>query len=277
MCLDITDKSLLSQTSNLQLAIHYEMNDISGCQKVLEDGNASAYGMLVNKGCMLFKEMRFKEAIDCWMKANSHADAPIGRSDLNYNLALGYYMLKDYVKSLDFLADVIERGLAAHPEFEGESSPGAALKAFPNSQSLHESRLVESYNLRAAIEYQLENLDIANDAMAEMPYRLEEDLDAVTLHNKAVLEARHDPAQSFDKLSHLLGIDSPPPSTIVNSLLLCIENDLIDTAADFLAQIDAGSIDDSDPFVGEFIRTFLQSIHTPDEAMPRFQQLANGI
>jgi hypothetical protein len=47
-------------------------------------------------------------------------------------------------------------------------------------QVLRETSLVEAFNLKAAIEYDMRNYDTAREALTDMPPRSEEELDAVS-------------------------------------------------------------------------------------------------
>jgi len=49
---------------------------------------------------------------------------------------------------------------------------------------LHETALIEAFNLKAAIEYVLKNVEASREALTDMPPRSEDELDAVTLHNQ---------------------------------------------------------------------------------------------
>ena len=73
-------------------------------------------------------------------------------------------------------------------------------------QVLRESLLVEAFNLKAAIEYQLGNLEAGRDALLDMPPRAEDELDPVTLHNHALLNMNLDPNNGLKKLNFLLGM-----------------------------------------------------------------------
>ena len=100
------------------------------------------------------------------------------------------------------------------------------------------------------------NLDEgAREALTDMPPRQESELDPVTLHNMALLNAEANPTESFNKLqfllqqqieqSHLL-VDNPdagsggplacPPETFANLLLLYSKHEYFDMAADLLAE-----------------------------------------
>jgi hypothetical protein len=66
----------------------------------------------------------------------------------------------------------------------------------PCNVHAQETCLVEAFNLRAAIEYEMKNLETAKEALTDMPPRAEEELDPVTLHNHALMyellhSARH--------------------------------------------------------------------------------------
>jgi tetratricopeptide repeat protein 30 len=48
---------------------------------------------------------------------------------------------------------------------------------------LRETALIEAFNLKAAIEFQMKNIPAAREALLDMPPRNEDELDPVTLHN----------------------------------------------------------------------------------------------
>jgi tetratricopeptide repeat protein 30 len=88
---------------------------------------------------------------------------------------------------------------------------------FSNSTfNFSESCLIEAYNLKAAIDYKLGNIQDAREALSEMPVREEEELDSVTLHNLALVCIEKDPDDSFKKLNFLLKVynDLSPASTL---------------------------------------------------------------
>jgi tetratricopeptide repeat protein 30 len=67
-----------------------------------------------------------------------------------------------------------------------------------------------------------------------MPPRLEEELDAVTLHNQALVQMAEAPATGFRKLRFLLAHPPCPPETLGNLLLLQCRHQRYDVAADTL-------------------------------------------
>lgn len=76
----------------------------------------------------------------------------------------------------------------------------------------------------------------ARDALTDMPPRAEYELDAVTLHNQALMNIDNNPTEGFEKLQFLLQQNPFPPETLSNLLLLYCKHDCFDLAADVLAE-----------------------------------------
>ena len=94
------------------------------------------------------------------------------------------------------------------------------MRSVGNSQTLKETALVEAFNLKAAIEYQLKNFEACKEALTDMPPRDEEELDPVTLHNQGLMNMDTDPTSGFKKLNFLLSQQPFPPETFGNLLIL---------------------------------------------------------
>ena len=63
-----------------------------------------------------------------------------------------------------FSADIIERGIREHPELSvGMQTEGIEVRSVGNTLTLHETALIEAFNLKAAIEYLLKNVDNAKE------------------------------------------------------------------------------------------------------------------
>jgi tetratricopeptide repeat protein 30 len=116
------------------------------------------------------------------------------------------------------------------------ATEGVDVKSVGNSQLLHETYLIEAFNLKAAIEYHLKNYDVAREALSDMPPRLEYELDQVTLHNQGLMQMELDPSGGFEKLGFLLQQAPCPQETFGNLLLLYVKYDFLDSAADLLAE-----------------------------------------
>ena len=65
--------------------------------------------------------------------------------------------------------------------------------------------------------------EAACEALTDMPPRGEDELDAVTLHNQALMNMDANPSKGFDRLQFLLQQDPSPPTTFGNLLLLYIK------------------------------------------------------
>ena len=79
-------------------------------------------------------------------------------------------------------------------------------------------------------------MDAAKEALTDMPPRLEQELDPVTLHNQALMHMEDDPSGGFEKLNFLLQQPPTPPETFGNLLLLYLKYDYLDLAADLSAE-----------------------------------------
>lgn len=62
------------------------------------------------------------------------------------------------------LANIIEQGIREHPELSvGMTTEGIEVRSVGNTLTLHETALTEAFNLKAAIEYQLQNCNYRED------------------------------------------------------------------------------------------------------------------
>lgn len=152
-----------------------------------------------------------------------------------------------------------------------------AIKFIGNSQALHESKLIEAFNLKAAIEYQLKNYDGAREALLDMPSRQETDLDPVTLHNYAIFRLDKDPQAAFEKMTFLLGTNPCPPETFGNLLILYIKYNQLDSAADFMAEYAAVAQQLVDPFLRKLMEAMLVRRTLPEEAFQQYDDMSVGL
>jgi tetratricopeptide repeat protein 30 len=137
--------------------------------------------MIIAQGCLLFKEEKYEEARQKFQDAMNMTGY---QCDIAYNIALCYYKLKQLAPSLKHIADIIEKGVREHPELGvGSNSEGVEVKSVGNTQTLRETAVIEAFNLKAAIEFQMKNIPAAREALLDMPPRNEDELDPVTLHN----------------------------------------------------------------------------------------------
>lgn len=273
----------------LQAVIAYEMDELSTCKQLLdqtaEEAGADAVAVVNNRGCVAYKEGRFHDAKLLFQEAAKAAEglgAPadgssMGASELAYNDALCNYKLKSYGAAVKSVSEVIERGMLEHPELSvGSYADGVEVSSVGNSQTLRETALVEAFNLKAAIEYQMHNNDAIKEALADMPPRSDEELDPVTLHNQALMHMDDDPQTGFQKLNFLLSNPPFPPETFGNLLLLYCKpsHGFYDQAADVMAENAHLTSKHLTPDLYEFLEATIASQTSPDEAYRKFNTAA---
>ncbi|KTF88069.1 hypothetical protein cypCar_00003259 [Cyprinus carpio] len=217
----------------------------------------------VDLGCLLHKEGEYEEAC---IKFMSSMNVLGYQPDLAYNIALCYYSLKQYASALKYIAEIIERGIREHPELSiGMTTEGIDVRSVGNTLVLHETALIEAFNLKAAIEYQLKNHAAAQEALTDMPPRSEEELDPVTLHNQALMNMDTKPTEGFEKLAFLLQQNPFPPVTFGNLLLLYCKYEYFDLAADVLAENAHLTYKFLTPYLYEFLDAMITCQTAPEE------------
>lgn len=268
----VEDPQYAYRMLHLQAQIKYELDDITGSKRYLDKCLKDDPDTIVAAGCLQYKEGNFEEAM---IKFEEALNLLGYQADIAYNIALCYYKLQEYGTSSKYLAEIIDRGVRMHPELSvGSNSEGVEVRSVGNSLTLKETALIEAFNLRAAIEYQVRNEEGAKEALSVMPPRTEEELDPVTLHNQALMHMDEDPTSGFNKLNFLLSQPPFPPETFGNLLLLYIKYGYYDLAADVLA--DNVHLHESclSSELYEYLEATILSQNSPEEAFRNFDVLA---
>lgn len=196
-------------------------------------------------------------------------------NELIYNVALAQYRNKDYDKCMQNITEVIDNCSRRNPELclERTNSDKDQPQSVGNSLELKESALIETFNLKAAIEYVLKNYANAKEALEDMPFRREEELDPVTLMNQALMNFEKDPSAGLKKLNYLLENPPFPPETFANLLLLYAKHEYFDLAADVLAQ----NSDLTFSFISsedyEYLETLIFQNASKEEAVRKFEEI----
>uniref|UniRef100_A0A3Q1C3S2 Tetratricopeptide repeat protein 30 n=1 Tax=Amphiprion ocellaris TaxID=80972 RepID=A0A3Q1C3S2_AMPOC len=257
----------------LQACIKYCEEDYSAAKSLLEQLPQDDPDYVYNMGCLLYQDGKYEEACKKFMSAMQVLGYVPA---LSYNIALTYYSLKNYAQALKYIGEIIERGIREHPELSvGMTTEGIDVHSVGNTLVLHQTALIEAFNLKAAIEYQLKNLKGAQEALTDMPPRSEEELDPVTLHNQALVNMDTKPSEGFEKLAFLLQQPSFPSVTFGNLLLLYCKHEYFDLAADVLAENAHLTYKFLSPYMYEFLDALLTCQTAPEEAFRKFDEM-NG-
>jgi len=258
----------------LQAAIKYEQDELAACQTLVDQCLSDDPDTIVNFGCIAYKEGDFERAKGHF----SNAMASVGwQADLTYNIALCCFGAKQYGECLKHVAEIIERGVREHPELSvGSNADGVDVHSVGNTQVLRDTSLIEAFNLKAAVEYNLENYDAARESLADMPPRVEEEVDPVSLHNLALMYMEDDPQAGFRKLNFLLQNPPFPPETFANLLLLYAKHEYFDLAADVLAENMHLTQKYLQPELYDFLDAVIMTQTSPEEAYKKLDMLASG-
>ncbi|XP_024127614.1 tetratricopeptide repeat protein 30A isoform X2 [Oryzias melastigma] len=259
----------------LQACIKYCEEDFSAAKSLLEQLPQEDSDYVYNMGCLLYQEGKYEDAC----RSFTAAVEVLGYVPaLYYNLALTFYSLKNFPQALKYITEIIERGIREHPELSvGVSTEGADVHSVGNTLLLHQTALIEAFNLKAAIEFQLKNLKGAQEALTDMPPRSQEELDPVTLHNQALMNMDSRPSEGFEKLSFLMQQPPFPPVCFGNLLLLYCKHEYFDLVADVLAENAHLTYKFLSPYMFEFLDASQTSQTAPEEAFRKFEEMSGKL
>ncbi|XP_062507596.1 intraflagellar transport protein 70A-like [Corticium candelabrum] len=268
----IENLAMQQKVVKLQAAIKFGEEDVSAARAFVEQFSPDDSDSDINVGCLLYKEGQYEEAA---VKFTTAMRVLGYNPHLCYSIALSYYQMKQYAVSLKHIADIIERGIRDYPELSvGVTTEGIDVRSVGNTALLQETALVEAFNLKAAIEYQLKNFEAAREALTDMPPRSEEELDSVTLHNHALMHMEEQPTQGFEKFQFLLQQNPCPPETFGNVLLLYCKYQYYDLAADVLAENAHLTYKYLTPFMFDYLDAVITQQSSPDDAFRKFDTMA---
>ncbi|KAG7273099.1 hypothetical protein CRUP_024829, partial [Coryphaenoides rupestris] len=255
--------STYTRMIKLQAAIKYGEEEYSAAKTLVEQLPPEEPDYEVKMGCLLYQEEQYEEAC----RRFTSAMQVLGyQPDLSYNMALCFYSMKNYSQALKHIAEIIERGIREHPELSvGMTTEGIEVRSVGNTLILQQTALVEAFNLKAAIQFQLKNRET----------RTIPELDPVTLHNQALVNMERRPSEGFEKLAFLLQQDPFPPVTFGNLLLLYCKYEYFDLAADVLAENAHLTYKFLSPYLYEFLDAMLTCQTAPEEAFRKFDDM-NG-
>jgi len=269
VCNTISNPDLLEKLTTLLGYIKYETDDLSQALGIAQAQEQRFPSFVVLQGAIYLKQDSIEDALKYFEKAR----AMFGSScEIIYNIALAHYKNKEYDKCMHYIAEIIERGTREHPELciGSRTDPAATIT---NSLSLKESALIEAFNLKVAIEYNLKNMANAKEAILDMPQRKEEDLDPVSLMNQALIFFDNDPSEGFRKMNYLLENPPFPDETFCNLLLQYAKYEYFDLAADVLAENSELTFKFINPQDFEYIDALIFQNASLEDTVKRFDEL----
>ena len=199
----------------LQAVVKYEQDELPSCKALLDRCPTDDPDVIINHAAISFKEGNFESARNQYSEAINTMGY---QADLAYNVALCFYREKQYGPALRHVAEIIEKGVRNHPELSvGSNTDGIEVRSVGNSAVLKETCLIEAFNLKAAIEYEMKSKEpakvgsdsiAAKEALTDMPPRLESELDPVTLHNQALINADEEPTGICGHEAHVPAVST---------------------------------------------------------------------
>ncbi|CCD67546.1 Tetratricopeptide repeat protein 30 homolog [Caenorhabditis elegans] len=267
----IQDENLLNESVKLEAAIKYQEDDLVNCRILVEQLPENDAAVIINTACIDYKEGNYEEALK---KFNEATEFSGYQSGLAYSIALCHYRRGDYDSALKLISEIINRGVKDHPEFNiGMVTEGIDVNFIQNTQKLHESALIEAFNLKFAIYYRTKDFKAAKESLTDMPPRNEHDADPITLHNLAISNANSDFGDSSAKLQFLLGINPFPQETFANLLFLYCKNDYFGLAADVLAENPSHTFYCLNEYQFNLLEALIYMPTNPEESLKKLEKL----
>ena len=219
----------------LQAAIQFDADSLNDAASALNQCEPDD-NVMYARACLQYKERKYEAAHATFtLVQNSSGQQP----DITYSLATCLYQQKLYTAALKLLTDHIERMVKLHPQLAvGARMDSQHVLSVGNSAALKDSFLIEAFNLKAAIEYNMQSPQHAKESLLDMPPRDEAELDIVTLHNAALLHMDENPAENLNKLQFVLQAGGVhfPREAFHNLLLFYAKYQHFSLAADTMAE-----------------------------------------
>lgn len=273
---NIDSENLQEKVQLLQSAIYYSNEDFAASQSILLSRQAGTSQSTNDEGCLLYQANMYDDALQRFFTSLQTGFNPL----VAYNAALVHYRKKEYSQSLNLIGEIIERGIRNYPELgvgaQVETEGGARSVGNPPTLSL--SGLVQALNLKAAIEYQENNVEAAREALMDLPPRSEPELDPVTLHNLALTSDSLNGTVKLRRLAFLLELGPLCPlETFSNLLILCCKHEMFDTAADILAEHAQMTYKYLSPFLYDLLDAIITSQTSLEDAEKKLGVLSTNL
>lgn len=248
----------------LQAKIRFEKGDLVGSKEILRKMDETT-DVEIARAAVLSMEGKYEEALE---KYNLVLNAVGFRPDVAYSMAYCHYRMDKYDEALAIL-DKFHGIDVAVTHCKNDSFMGMTDKSL-----LVESFLIEALNLKTAIEYDKGKLVEACQAWKRMPLRGDEDIDAISLHNQAMIHMENDTESGFSKLTYLISNPPYPSETLSNLLLLYCKYGYEGQAADMIAENSQLLQLNISTTLYDFLETFIVAKESTEEALRRFEKLS---
>jgi len=255
----------------LQAKIKFEKGDLIGSKEMLRRMDETT-DVEIAHAAVLSMEGNYEEALE---KSNHVLESVGFRPDVAYSIAHCHFRMDQHKEALVILDEIISRA-DEKPDIDMEVTQNNynGVVDMTDKSVLLETFLIEALNLKIAIEYGDGKLIEARQTWNRMPIRGDEDIDAISLHNQAIIHMDNDTENGFSKLTYLLNNPPYPSETFTNLLLLCCKHGFEEQAADMIAE-NAQLLQLNVPTtLHEFLETFIIAKASSDEALRRLEKLS---
>lgn len=263
----------------------HELDDTTGLQLLVDQltrGPTDDPRIICMKGNQLLKAERYAEALE------QYDAALVIRKDprIYYAKALANFRESNFPECLKALGELVDLSARLYPDlvsaascFHDTGGAGAGGRAAAsgsvNPHTLLSSALIEAFNLKAAVEWVLGDHAASEHALDAMPPRPLEELDPITLHNKALAEIQTDPSMCVRKLQFLITQPPFPVEAFTNLISIYVQHGLFDLAADLIAENRSLALTTLDPDKLSFFETVVGSAAGPEESYSKLETLKN--
>lgn len=230
------------------------------------------------KGNALLKAEKYTEAIEQYNAALAIKPDP----RIYFAKALACYRENNFPLCLRTLNELVTLSAKLYPELADAANRFAATdevaratmmsyQARPNE--VMASSLIEAFNLKSAVAWVLGDKEAHINALDSMPPRNLEDLDPVTLHNRALAEMEKDPNATTEKLQWLITQPPFPVEAFSNLITIYIQYGLFDLAADLIAGNRQLATSSLDPDKLSFFEAVVSCATSPEESYIKLDTL----
>ena len=255
----------------LQVNLKFEEGDLNECRELLSQCAEEDPETMVAQATLYSKEGRHNDALDLFLEVLNIQGF---ETEIAYNIALCHYMIGETQEALEAIQDIIDRAMQSYPELCPKTiDDEEGMQEISNSIHLQDSFLIESYNLKAAIEFGADNISKARRTLKQMPQRKEEEIDPVTLHNHGLMDIDVDVKGGFEKLNFLVANPPFPPETFGNLLLLYCKFGHHDLSADILAENSHLTYDFLTEDLYDYLDTIILAKASPEKALEKFESM----